>query len=238
MCFHLQSIDAISSSSDYYKEIAPRVWLMASHRWAFWAWESYRDSGGVDLPCALAHIDYHWDAVDDWQTQERIDFLRNLSAMSQIKELLIEGENGRSKVQHDNFIAPAIIRGLIDEVHFYCLFYDNPTLGFYEPHLKRHSGSQQIHENIESLVEHVADRPVFVDLDIDIFNRSGKWADDENWSEQEILSFLSKCEGMIRRALVVTVAMSFGYSGTDSDTKRIAKLVVSEILGFRGVRTT
>lgn len=105
----------VRRSDRYIEELYPNVWLMDNHKWAFYAWESHRVRPGNEIPSVLVHVDYHWDGVNDFQEPETVTHLINLHSCENIKELVAED----ILVRYDSFIAPAIIRGFIREIHFF-----------------------------------------------------------------------------------------------------------------------
>lgn len=228
----MKQIDAIEPYSNYHEEVAPFVWLMDNHKWAYWAWEHYRFKNNNDTSTNLVHLDYHWDAVNDWQTEEKVSRLVALSSLLQVRPLLEKVKCGESEIHHDNFIAPAIIRGLVSEVHFHC-FQKNNECGFHDIKMMNPGASQIIHSDIDQLVQTQDSGPVFFDLDIDYFKYSDVWGISDHWPDEEIHGCLSKCENLIKNAKVVTIAMSFGYSGEEYDTRRVTELILCEILKYR-----
>ena len=57
----------------------------------------------------------------------------------------------------------------------------------------------------------------------------------ELWTDADVLGFLGTMSSLIRAAAVVTISLSFGYSGTEKDTRHLAQLAVSRILELRGL---
>ena len=218
----------VRRSDRYIEELYPNVWLMDNHKWAFYAWESHRVRPGNEIPSVLVHVDYHWDGVNDFQEPAAVTHLINLHSCENIKELVAED----TLVRYDSFIAPAIIRGFIREIHFFCLDHEN-DVGLDKSLLHEYRATQAtqfIHTDIDSLIEHVAGRLLIFDFDIDIFNRSDRWNEGNIWAERDIIDFVDKCSKLIMRSSVVTIAMSFDYSGTDDDTAHIVKLVAPRII--------
>ena len=76
-------------------------------------------------------------------------------------------------------------------------------------------------------------KPLIFDIDLDLFNRSDMWDEGDLWADAEIIELLSMCSGMIQSSLVVTAAMSFGYSGTGQDTRHLTRLFTSFIQELR-----
>ncbi len=228
----LSFIDDLDHDSDYAEEIAPNFWIMGDHKWAFWAWEEYRARDGHQLPATLVHVDYHWDAINDWQDEQEIEELRSIRALGELQKLLTKEKDGRSCIQYDNFISPGVIRGVINHVDFYCLQKDIEP-GLWPPFLEQHGGTQILHDSIDALVQRNEGNHVLFDLDIDIFNRSNLWCETDHWSDDEVLELLDTCAPIVREALVVTVAISFGLSGDYDDARRLAKLVIGRLLQLR-----
>ncbi len=98
-----------------YEQIAPAVWLMSDHKWAWYAWESSLRT----RPLKLIHLDYHWDNLNDFRSPADIDYLRSIVDLNEIHNLTASDKDHR--VREDSFIAPAIIRGLVNEIHFCCV---------------------------------------------------------------------------------------------------------------------
>lgn len=228
----LSFIDGLDHDSDYVMEIAPNFWIMDNHKWAFWAWEKYRAEDGHQLPTTLVHVDKHWDAANDWKDERRIEELLSITSLGGLQKLLTKGEDNRSCVRLDSFIAPSIIRGIINHVDFYCLQTDTER-GLWPPFLEKLGSTQILHESIDALVQRNKGHRLLFDLDIDIFNRSDMWCETDHWSDDEVLRLLDSCAPIIRGALVVTVAISFGFSGDDDDARRLAKLVIGRLLELR-----
>ena len=71
------------------------------------------------------------------------------------------------------------------------------------------------------------------DLCLDLFNRSDDWAEGDLWSDAEIDGFLGEVARLITAAELVTVSMSFNYSGTAENTRHLTKFVIPRILALR-----
>jgi len=107
--------------------------------------------------------------------------------------------------------------------------------------LEEYGAKQQIHENIDSLIEEVADKLIMLDIDLDLFNRSqfapSKVGDKGDlWTKEEITEFLDKCSVLVENSALITIAMTFGYSGDEEDTKYQTKLVVPRLIGIRSAK--
>lgn len=208
--------------SEYYQDLGKNIWLVDNHKWALYIWELFRESKKEDV-FSLIHIDYHWDAGNDFfespkEEQELID-----SNPEKIKSLIQE----EIWIKYDSFIAPAVIRGYVDDVHFYCLQYDDYDIGIDSDTLEKYSTKQSIHKSIDSLVSENFDKPLIFDFCLDVFSKS----DDmmyvsDIWNDKEIIDFIYKCKELVEQASIVTVSLSFGYSGSEEDTRHLAELVV------------
>jgi len=220
-------LDNIRRSGKYFEELYPNVWLMDNHKWTFYVWEDYRFRRSVGIPPILVHMDKHWDGVNDFQTPETIADLININSAKGVMNLI----EHKSLVRYDSFIAPSIIRGFVKEVHFYCL-QDDTDVGLDDDLLYRYKAKQFIHKTLKSLIEHVGGRSILFDLDLDLFNRSDQWNEGDIWPEEDIVRFMGKCSELIINSPLITVAMSFDYSGTDKDTKYLAKLVIPIIIHY------
>ena len=70
-------------NDEYFDEIYPNIWIMDNHKWALYCWEQYRVKN--QIPSTLVHIDYHWDAVNDYYENE--DELKNIDLDMSTAEL-------------------------------------------------------------------------------------------------------------------------------------------------------
>jgi hypothetical protein len=203
------------------------VWLMDDHKWAFIAWETHRkDVEGKRY--ALIHADFHWDGVDDMSDDQDaqarllaadLDTLRSMTASDEF-------------IRYDSFIAPAVRRGLLSELHFYCLE-DDGDKGVDDDLCEQFSTVQVLHNDVDDLAAaRPADSLIF-DLCLDLFNRANKYYEGDLWSDDEVVEFLEAVGHHIRSADLVTISMSFGYSGTADDTRHLAELVVPKIVQMR-----
>lgn len=209
----------------YLAHVGRGVWLMDDHRWALKVWETERTT----RPYTLVHADYHWDGCDEFHDEPEKEKELLLASPAQIAALVAEGD----WIRLDSFIAPAIRRGLIDAVHFFCVQDSGADSALDTDLLQRCSARQFIHRDASSLAAAKIEGPSLFDLCLDLFNRSEKWEDGDLWSELEIVDFLSTVRPLVQAAELVTVSMSFNYSGTLADTRYLAGLVVPMILSFR-----
>ena len=123
---------ALKEDDEYYEEIANIIWLMDNHRWAYYVWELNR-SVFNDRKAPIIHVDYHWDAGDDfYNSPEKESEFKSLT-LADVKSLVQEG----NWIRFDSFICPAIIRGITNEVHFLCFQGDGDDEGIYEGSLNK-----------------------------------------------------------------------------------------------------
>jgi len=233
MGMDLSFIDELSESSDYLKEILPNLWLMDDHRWAFYVWERMRlkDPG----PYTMVHLDYHYDGVNDFRDREDLRCLLSASTESEIYRLVKDDH----LIRYDSFIAPAIIRGFIKEVHFYCLQSDGETDPGIDSDILHENGCDQFfHSDLKELVAAVGSRPILFDLCLDLFNKDDdKLYEGTLWSDSEIRDTLDICQPLLAAAAAITVSLSFGYSGTEEQTRHLARLVLPGCLAHMNSRT-
>ena len=229
MNMRFPDIGNFEMDDQYLEEIFPGVWLMDDHRWAYYTWEKVLLEDQNRGPFALVHLDCHWSGANDFHDEPSA--LKELVGITDI-DSVYSLVRGNTDVRRNSFIAPAIIRGLIDEVHFYCSQTDTGP-GLYPKFLKEHHARQFIYPSIESLISHRISKPFIFDIDLDLFNKSDMWEEGDLWTDAEITDFLSICSGMIRLSSVVTAAMSFGYSGTGQDTRHLTRLFTSFIQELR-----
>ena len=95
--------------------------------------------------------------------------------------------------------------------------------------------SQRQHETIGDLVQAVEGRRLLLDIDLDVFNGAEVRGQSRLWPEEEIIACVDAWTPLIPRADVITIARSFGFSGTASDTVRLTDLVVPRVLARRAV---
>ena len=212
--------------------IGPGVWLIDDHRWAFYVWAQHALSASLRhperLPLCLVHIDAHADAVDGFlpdpagwvPLQGETDLARIYGRVAQDSDLTLA-----------SFIAPAIRRGWITEVHFFGCADDDDLLD--APLLAATGASQRRHEMIGDLVQAVEGRGLLLDIDLDVFNEAEARGQSRLWPEDDIIACIDAWTPLIQRADVITIARSFGFSGTVADTVRQPDLVVPRVLACR-----
>jgi uncharacterized protein UPF0489 len=109
-------IDAFDTDDSYFEEIQSNVWLMDDHRWSYYIWERFATCDAEKVCRTLVHLDYHYDGINDLQQVEDQEHLRRIRELNDIYRIVSDSNS----IQKDSFIAPAIIRGIIDDAHFYC----------------------------------------------------------------------------------------------------------------------
>lgn len=226
----MSSIDFSSLSDDdsLLTELPHSVWLMDNHKWAFLAWERHRAHTN-DAPYTLIHADYHWDGVDDlaWDGEARQRLAH--AGLAELEAMTSEDRF----IGYDSFIAPAVRRGTVSEVHFFCRQDDGSDEGIAGDMCSELGVSQTLHDDADSLAAVKPGRPLIFDLCLDLFNRSDDWEDGDLWSDDEVIQFLDTVSHHIKNAVVVTISISFGYSGTAEDSRHLAELVVPRVVAMR-----
>lgn len=215
----------LEPSDDFLVSLGKNVWLMDNHRWALLVWEEQR----TQEKYSLVHADQHWDAVYNFYKNEEAEQELVRADVARIKEYLVKDE----LICYDSFIAPAVRRGLFDAVHFFCTEDYGNDIGLYDEFLKETSVVQIVHSSVVSLAETRFKYPVIFDLCLDLFNRSDQWMEGDLWKLSEIRSFLESVRHIISAAEIVTVSLSFNFSGTHEDTRTIAQLVIPLLLSYR-----
>jgi UPF0489 domain len=217
----------------YREAIAPGVWLMDDHRWAFWVWARTGLKGAT-----LVHADYHFDAINDL-TPEELEELRHLPiAEIESKYLLPANQDAmneqKTPIQMDSFIAPAILLGLINQVFFFC-YQTDTDVGVSEDVLEAGRCRQTMLKASKDL-RNIRASPLLFDLCLDLFNLDPKrrmYEETNLWTDGEIIEFLGHAEGLFQRADLVTISCSFGYSGSEEQTRALTRLVLPAIVSAR-----
>lgn len=219
--------NTLQPDDKYLSELGSDVWLMDDHRWAFLIWTRFGFERGVGR-FSLVHADHHWDGVNDFHENEE-ERGRLLEAKLPEVEAMVRNEE---RIQYDSFIAPAVIRKLVTEVHFFCK-QTGTEPGLDEQLLIDTGARQYMHDEASQLAEVQFNQPVIFDLCLDLFNRSDMWATGDIWSDDDIGAFLQQVRPVIERAAVVTVSLAFNFSGTEDDTRHLAALVMPIIAEWR-----
>lgn len=220
---------ALIPDDGYLIRIGSGVWLMDSHKWALVAWERERIVGQRYV---LLHADFHWDGVDDFAP----DASAREGLLAARFDDLVAMTVAEDHIRFDSFIAPAVRRGLLSEVHFFCREDDSNEVGL-DANLCAAAGVKQlVHDDVESLARLDPVGPLIFDLCLDTFNHADDMEfEGDLWTDADVLGFLEAMSSHIRAAAVVTISLSFGYSGTEEDTRHLAQLVVPRVLELRGL---
>jgi uncharacterized protein UPF0489 len=218
---------ALEPDDDFLTSLPGGVWLMDNHKWALSVWGNHHEGS----PAALIHADYHWDGVDD--------FHGDVEEASKLVEAGLPGLDERirqeDRVQYDSFISPAIRLGMFQEVHFFCLQDDGSDKGLSQELCEQYGVTQTLHSTVESLTSiDLGNLPLVFDLCLDLFNgKTEKMWQSDLWSDQKVQAFLNATKPLIQAANVVTVSLSFGYSGAEDGTRHLARLVVPQLVSWR-----
>lgn len=202
---------ALAPNSDCLVQLGPGVWLMDNHKWALVAWERQRVAGQRYV---LLHADFHWDGVDDLGPDGSP---RDALLAAEVDDL-VAMTAAEEYIRFDSFIAPAVRRGLLSEIHFFCKENDSNEVGL-DADLCAQAGVQQVvHDDIESLARLDPVGPLIFDLCLDLFNHADDMEfEGDLWTDADVLRFLEATSSHIRAAAIVTISLSFGYSGTEED---------------------
>ena len=187
-------MEELIENAQYRVDLGASTWLMHDHRWALYSWEADAEN----RPCALIHVDHHWDAINDFKDSHQVEELRRAS----LADIESWTEDWSGRIGYANFIAPAIIRGLVNEVHFLCE-QSYGSDGFMLPFLAENEATQTFHDSLDALLAAASTtkQPTIFDLDLDLFHKGSNYFG----KEIEVITDLS---GVIRSADVVTVATS------------------------------
>lgn len=222
------SIDFNSDNNNYFQEIYPNIYLMDNHKWALYCWELYKNE--YDIPSTIVHLDYHWDGINDYHENEKdIETVK----LSELKDIIVE----EKYIRKDSFIAPAIIRGYANRIHFHS-FQTDTEIGLDDFLLDKFDAKQFVHDTIEELLSATGSESIILDIDLDLFNKSTNFLDGDLWTKEEILEYISKIIPLIKRAKVITIAMSYGYSGSNTEREFLSKFIVPKIIDIRGTYQT
>lgn len=204
-------------------EIAPGVWVMDDHKWALWVWATQRKI----LPKTLFHVDYHWDGADDF-TDDDDSLIMLLSRPQELKKVISEDRF----IRKNSFIAPAIRAEFFEEIHFHC-YQRNIEQGLDPEVLIKQPVRQYIHPDIPPAIRLIKPDETALDLDVDIFNRSTFFGRGDLWPNTDILQFLDRLKDVIKASPLVTIALSYCYSGTEANTHSLAELILPRVVSWR-----
>jgi hypothetical protein len=191
-------MDTSETKNLYHEEVAKGVWVMSNHKWAWYCWEY----SSKHRPIRVIHIDYHWDSLNDFTDINDIDLLTSLDTLFKIESFTATEQQGL--VKDDSFIAPAVIRGLINEIHFYCFQDEHP--GFYQQFVEKYNLTQFVHSKIEDLLKIELVTPFILDIDLDFFNKT------YFPTERDVHDFISKIQKLLTQAEIITIAKSDLYN--------------------------
>ncbi|HWW04168.1 UPF0489 family protein [Collimonas sp.] len=218
--------EALRPGESYIERLHDRLWLMDNHKWAYWVWEKHPRIAGQRY--GLLHFDYHFDDVNDFfQKPDEITSLRS-AGLNAIRRRIEESDG----IRYDSFIAPTLLRGIIDHVHFFCKQEsDEAERGFDSDTLEECNAQQSFYSNVGEAARADVSKPYFFDLCLDLFNRDDDmmWKGTV-WDEDEIRAALATWRELIKGAEIVTVSLSFGYSGTEQQTRQLANIVLPTLL--------
>jgi len=219
---------SLKEDDRFYVSLGSNIWIVDNHKWAFYIWEEMARDTAVKNYC-LVHVDYHWDGGNEFFGHPNKEKELLEAGIEVIHSLIEEGR----WVTFDSFISPAIIRGLVKEVHFFCTQDDGSDRAIDDELLERTGVTQMIHPSMESLSCIEPELPLIFDFCLDIFNESDQWYEGDIWVDEDIELLLLACKPLVIKADIVTVSLSFGYSGTEDDTRRLAEIVVPHFQEWR-----
>lgn len=183
-----------TNNDDFYEFVGNDIWLMDNHKWSFVIWnQELKD----DEKYLLVHVDYHWDSgYDYWFSPDEEQAFLSASD-SEIIEIVKE----ETYIRYDSFICPAIAKGLIDEVHFYCLQGDDlGDIAIHEEFLTKFKCDQVLHDHSKTLSKISTTKPILFDFCIDVFNRSNELYRSDIWADDEIDDLLKNCKHLVESA--------------------------------------
>jgi len=225
-------IESLKPDASYVRRLHPRLWLMDNHKWALYAWESSLRPLPGDEQGILAHLDYHFDASNDFTRGEDVARLLRAAGPGECADLTA----GDNLIKCDSFIVPAIMRGLVRDVHFLCREID-PDPDVYPEWLDSYDGPQFYHERLEDLLLALAGQTVLFDLCLDVFNhQANRSYRGDLWPDADVIALIDDCGALIRDARLVTVSLSFSHSGAEPDTRHLARVVLPRVLHHMGAR--
>lgn len=223
------SYEPLEQDDQYVEALYANVWLMDNHKWALWVWEQHSLATGIEK-FTLAHADYHWDGGYDFFGHADMEAELLAARLEKLKYWIEE----ETWIRYDSFISPAVARGRFDAVHFFCKQEDEWDVAIGKPLLDATGTEQTIHKSVQSFTTLEAKRPLAFDLCLDLFNSEhGEYFRGVLWSDEEIQAFLDAARPLVETAEVVTVSLSFGHSGTEADTRKLAALVVPQLIEWR-----
>jgi hypothetical protein len=215
----------LEQNEEFLRALPNGIWLMDNHKWALSVW-AHQHKG---VRRCLFHADHHWDAVDLFYGDELAQTQLLAADIQTLDEWILE----ENRIQYDAFIAPAVRMGLFEQVHFLCTQKDDTDKGLDSALCAAADVFQRLHDGIDSFAAVTPKAPIVFDLCLDLFNESTTYYGSELWSDDQIISTVTSFEHHVRAAELVTVSLSFGYSGTKNDTRRLAALIVPRLIAIR-----
>lgn len=147
----------------------------------------------------LVHLIINWDAINDYFENEFLIKNMDLKTFNEIKNKII---------RYDSFITSAIIKSYIDRVDFH-LNFQTDTISFDDDFVNSYNTTQNIYKNIEDLVNEIEKQEIILDIDLDIFNKSGKMV--FCGIKKKLKHTYVKSRHLMKQAKIITIAMSYGY---------------------------
>ncbi|WP_095990551.1 UPF0489 family protein [Cystobacter fuscus] len=111
---HEVDFSQLQPDDEYLSDLGADVWLMGDHRWAFLVWTRFGLERGIER-FSLIHADHHWDGINDFYEREEARDRLLAADLTKIEAMV----RNKELIQFDSFIAPAVIRKLVTEVHFF-----------------------------------------------------------------------------------------------------------------------
>ena len=231
MSFDPKFFASLKENAAYVERLCDRVWLMDDHRWAYWVWEMHRAQTGSQDRYDLLHFDYHFDAINDFHDNPAMVEALKAADIQEVTEWVANSED--PYIRYDSFIAPAIIRGLLNDVHFFCRQTDTDP-GIYGDFPGEYGCRQLFYDSINAASEAEVRRPFIFDLCLDLFNLDQTtWYQGELWPLEQVHEALDAWRTLIAGDDILTISLSFGYSGTADHTRTLAEMVIPRIIQIR-----
>lgn len=116
---------------------------------------------------------------------------------------------------------------------------DGDDEGIYEGTLNKHNAHQHIYRSSSELKNVNIKTPYIFDFCVDVFNKSDMMYTGDIWERNEIDELLENAKHLVVNASIVTISMSYGYSGTCDETAWLTEYVVGKFCAWRGyIETT
>lgn len=173
----------LQPDDEFLSDLGADVWLMDDHRWALLVWTRFGLERGIER-FSLVHADHHWDGVNDFHEREAERARLQAADLAEIEAMV----RNKEFIQCDSFIAPAVIRKLVTEVHFFCTQMDTEA-GLGEKLLIDTGAREYMHYDAGQLAKVQFNEPVIFDLCLDLFNRTNKWATGISGPTTRLMAF-------------------------------------------------